>query len=116
MPEPASAEAIAAFLRAAGLDLDEDPPPTDVLIQQVADVSRDLEDELARSDYVSARTSFNRLLNLYPELKIPIDLATDPAVRDPLIDVYEAAVALRIKAAGILRPADGREDGWRGDA
>jgi hypothetical protein len=87
---------------------------SNALIEQVASVSRNLEGELARGDYVSARASFGRLIGLYPELKVPMELATGPAVRDPLIDVYEAAVELRIKTAGILgaveQQAEGRND------
>lgn len=79
---------------------------TETLIAQVAVVSRKLEDELERGDYVAARVSLDVLIPLCGRLNDPIDDATDPAERNPLIDVYEAAVELRIRAQTRIGPAD----------
>lgn len=89
--------------------------PTEALMEQVTGISRKLEGELAHGDYVSAQASFDRLIDVYPALNDLIDFGTDRAMRDPLIDVYEAAVALRIKAAGILHAAEQQAEG-RNDA
>lgn len=100
----------AAFLRAIVLpDADEGTPTTETLIAQVSEISQQLEGELERGDYVSARGSWDKLIGVYPALKDHIDDATDPAVRDPLLDVYVAAVELRIRAASVMGMAGRRE-------
>lgn len=102
-----------AFLRAEAVAefADSTVPTAEEVIAQVSEISRRLEGELERGDYASARASWDKLIGTYPALKDDIDLSTDPAVREPLLDVYEAAVELRIRAAGILDRAEERDDG-----
>lgn len=110
-----SARIRASLTETLWTDSDGEAMPIETVVDQVADVSRKLKDELECGDFASARESLDRLNGLYPELNVPIDLATDPAVHNPLVDAYEAAVELRIEAQsriglGADEQAKGRAD------